>query len=180
MPYARQTWTQAVVTRLLQNPVHAAQGPHAHSGIHGVEGELANHPLFQRARVLNDVTQTDRRGRVRTRAEVGAHSTLDSQSMAAALTRVLNHARMQPHLQQLDQNRRDPAFNLKIWVNFIRPIGQATLHRRAGSRQFNPRCLFVYLKPNPGNADLPIFQTVVPHENHKPVGSVREPVIIVA
>lgn len=182
MPYARKNWTTNEVSRLLQNPVHSPEGPHAHSRIHGVEGELASHPLFQRARVNNDVTQVDRRGRVRTRAEVGAHSTLNSLHMSQALVRALNHDRMQEHLAQLDQARQNSQYNfsLKVWVNYIRPVGQADLHRRGGSAQFNVRSLFVYLKPNPSNADLPIFQTIVPHAEHKAFGSVREPVIIVS
>lgn len=176
MPYARQNWTINEVQRLTQNPVSAQGAPHAHSGIHATQNELASHPMFHRARATNRVVQTDRRGRIRESNEVGAHSTMGNQQLSQALLRALNHDRMQPHLQRLDQQGGD----LKLWVNFIAPIGRGTLHRSTGSAQIDIRCLFVYMKSNPGNQDLPIFQTLVPHGNHKPIGSVTDPVIIVA
>jgi len=183
MPYARKNWTEIEVSRLLQNPVQIGNRPPAHSRIHGIEGDLASNSLFQRARVTNQVTTSEKKGKLITGTEVKLHSTLDRRIMSRALARALNSQKMQEHLRKLDEAllRKKPDFNynLKFWINYIRPIGQANLYQSHGSGQFSVRCLFVYLRPNPGNRDLPIFQTVVPYENHKPIGSGNEPVVLV-
>jgi hypothetical protein len=175
MPYARTNWTFDEVLRITQNPVDISGDPHAHSKIHATDSELANHPMFQRARVLMEVTEIVR-NRLKTKVEVGVHTTLKNTDMARALVRVLNHERMQSHLARLDQHTGD----VKVWINFIRPIGIGMYHNAAASVPINIKCLFLYMKANPGNKDLMIFQTLVPHENHKPFGSVTEPIIIVS
>lgn len=51
MSYQRMNWTKNELVLALANPISAESGPHAHSYKHAVSGELANHPLFQKARV---------------------------------------------------------------------------------------------------------------------------------
>ena len=182
MPYARTNWTQSELLRLLKNPVHAAAGPHAHSSIHGVSGELASHPMFQHARVMNDVTAAHKKKKVSTKAEASAHSTLDATDMAKALVRALNNPKLQPHLAALDTSRAENKqwSDMKVWLNFIKPVGTGKMHQRTGTNNFNVRAIFLYMKPNPNNADLPIIQTAVPHAEHKKAGTVKGPIIIVS
>lgn len=196
MPYKRTNWRQDELIRALQNPTHAAAGPHAHSSIHAVEGELANHPMFQRARVTatvhdarqkasNVAAQDALRAQWAAGAlsktklnkelkkvpvpapEAGKHSTLGVVFMANALLRALNHPDMQPHLGTLDGGT-----DVKVHVNFRNGIGSGYLHQAGqASRPGSFTSLFVYMKPNPGNRDIPIFQTVVPSESHKSGGN---------
>ncbi|QDC09217.1 hypothetical protein FHY55_08180 [Oceanicola sp. D3] len=183
MPYARRTWTINELVRLLSNPVSAPSGPAAHSAKHGVEGELASHPLFQKARVEAHVydgrksdlnasyheknpdgtwvhSNSQRKQHPLPSPEVGRHSTMSALDMATALMRAFNTAQMQPHLATLDGGS-----DMKVNVNFNLPIGNGLAHRTGhGTANVGVRSLFVYCKPNPGNADLPIFQTVVPKD----------------
>ncbi|MCK0149407.1 hypothetical protein MWU54_05195 [Marivita sp. S6314] len=195
MPYARKNWQLHEVSIALSNPVHSAAGPHAHSSKHATAGELANHPLFQRARVTATV-HTDnakdsnasfhtkesdgswtnnsktRHANPLPKAEVGTHSTLDVQDMAPALVNALNSDPMQAHLATLDGGG-----DMKVHVNFSASIGTGNVHRAAGSHAAAMNCLFVYCKPNPNNKDVPIFQTVVPSDTHKAGG--KDPIITV-
>ncbi len=160
MPYARLNWTAAEVERALANPRSSAAGPAAHSRVHGVSGELFNHPLFQKARVFSDVA---------------THSTLPAPLMAAGVARAFCKEQLQPSLARLDRNT-----DMKIKVNFIRPLGLGYVHKSGQpSRQVEMRALFIYCKSNPGNRDIPIFQTVIPMEKHYPLGAGQEPVFLV-
>lgn len=195
MPYKRTDWRQDELIRALQNPTHAPTGPHAHSSKHAVQGELAHHPLFQHARVTTAVyddahrdsnlavqqdllakkaagqlSNTQFKKQMKKASlpapEVGKHSTLDVVFTANALLRALKHGDMQPHLGTLDGGD-----DVKVHVNFRNGIGDGLIHE-AGQpiRKGAFRSLFIYMKPNPGNRDLPIFQTVVPSEAHKSGG----------
>lgn len=195
MPYARQNWKSHEVKLALSNPVHAASGPHAHSSKHAASGELANHPMFQRARVTATVysdrakdsnaqyhTKSDgvhwdssksvRKANPMPKAEVGTHSTMDVLDMAPALVTALNSAAMQTHLATLDGGN-----DMKVHVNFSSSIGTGNIHKASGTTTAAMQCLFVYCKPNPNNKDVPIFQTVVPSDTHKSGGN--DPVISV-
>jgi hypothetical protein len=196
MPYKRTNWTVSEIQRALSNPTHSESGPHAHSSKHAVSGELAQNPQFQKARttaVIHDGRQKDSNlaaqqalGNQKAAgtlsntqykkqmaqvplpsAEVGKHSTLNDVATANALLRVFNDSSMQPHLGTLDAGS-----DLKVHVNFSGNIGSGHVHETGQpSRPASFKSLFVYLKPNPGNADIPIFQTVVPSEQHKAGGN---------
>ncbi|HVE38297.1 MAG TPA: hypothetical protein VNM14_00330 [Planctomycetota bacterium] len=160
MPYARRNWTAAEVERALANPRSSETGPAAHSRLHGVSGELYNHPLFQKARVITDVN---------------THSTLPAPLMAGGVARAFCKEQVQPYLARLDRNT-----DMKIKVNFIRPLGLGHVHKSGQpTRSVEMRALFIYCKPNPGNRDIPIFQTVIPMEKHYPLGAGQEPVFLI-
>lgn len=197
MPYARQTYTVNELTRLLANPVSAPSGPAAHSSKHGVEGELASHPMFQRARVeavVHDGRKSDlnapfhardhlgnwvhsnnqRRQHPLPSPDVGRHSTMSATDMATALAQAFNSAAMQPHLATLDGGT-----DMRVNVNFTLPIGGGAAHRTGHpSTAMNVVSLFVYCKANPANEDLPIFQTVVPKDTHAAPGG-GTPVVVI-
>lgn len=178
MPYARTTWTFQEIHRALQNPVSSASGPDAHSRKHATEGELASNPLFQKARVeavVHDekhkesniafagASKSQQKKHPMPGPEVSMHSTLDSALVAAGLEMAFNTFAMQSHLSQLDSGT-----DMKVFVNFPLSIGKGTVYRTGYSpAEQEIVCLFVYLKPNPHNRDIPIFQTVVPHTAHK-------------
>lgn len=195
MAYARQNWKTHELKIALANPVHSETGPHAHSSKHAASGELANHPLFQRARVTAVVhtetakdsnasyhTKSDgfhwdhnsatRKANPMPRAEVGTHSALDVESLAPALRDALNSNDMQPHLGTLDGGA-----DMKVHVNFSNSIGTGNIHKASGTTTAAFVSLFVYCKKNPNNKDVPIFQTVVPSDTHKAGGS--DPIITV-
>ena len=194
MAYARQNWTEDEVLRLLANPVHSETGPHAHSSKHAASGELANHPMFQKARVTALIISEQQRsanakyhvkddhgkypknakfrGANRVpRPEVGTHSVLRDDLVATALTQALNHNDMQAHLQGLDGGN-----DLKVHANFhTGSFGRGKIHTAANSADADFVSLFIYCKPNPSNADLPIFQTIVPSDQLKVGGN--DPII---
>ena len=195
MPYARQNWKPHEVKIALANPVHSASGPHAHSFKHATAGELANHPMFQRARVTATIhtdkakdsnasyhTKSDgfhwdhgksaRKSHPMPKAEVGTHSTLNVESLAPALVTALNSGPMQTHLATLDAGN-----DMKVHVNYTSTIGTGNVHRASGTSSAAMQTLFVYCKPNPNNKDVPIFQTVVPSDTHKAGGN--DPIITV-
>jgi hypothetical protein len=202
MPYQRNNWTADEIVRALSNPTHSASGPHAHSSKHAVSGELAQNPMFQKARttaVIHDdkhrdsnlaaqqaLTQQKQSGALSNtqykkqmaqvpspEPEVGRHSTLNDVAVANALSRAFNTVAMRPHLGTLDGG-----VDLKVHVNFAGVIGTGNFHETGqASRAATFNSLFVYLKPNPGNRDIPIFQTVVPSEQHKAGGN--DPIIAV-
>lgn len=180
MPYARQNWTIDEIQRLLENPIDPQSGPRAHSAIHAVVGELAENEMFQRARVTNLVCE-DRGSGLAMYHEARAHSTMPAAKVAAGLQRALNSDYAQNFLSEFDGKRGDENANLKFDVNFSSSIGRAKLHRSKdnSTSDFDCHCLFVYLKPNPGNADLPIFHTVVPYEKPRKAipGTKKHPVI---
>ena len=183
MPYKRSNWTIKEISYALGNPRDAASGPHAHSHIHAVSGELYEHPLFQKGRVQGIIHSAEQRDSHRPywapdpsgkkkyqfsakirkkfplpKPEVGKHSTLKRASMAAALCQAFNHPHMQSYLGQLDKGS-----DMKVNVNFKSPIGMGKLHMpNQPSKDVKIVSLFVYCKPNPGNKDIPIFHTVVP------------------
>ncbi len=148
MPYQQNNWTQKEITYALSNPVDAKSGPHAHSRIHAVSGELYEHPLFQKGRVQS-IIHTDKQreshkpfwekdpagkkkykfsGKIRKKypipkPEVGKHSTLKRASVASALCQAFNHPHMQTYLGQLDKGS-----DMKVNVNFKSSIGVGKLH----------------------------------------------------
>jgi hypothetical protein len=175
MPYARKNWTAAEVERALANPRSSASGPAAHSHIHGVAGELANHPLFQKARVTAEIYQRDWHGNLGHKPEVNKHSTLPASLMAAGVALAFCSDPLQGFLRTLDQGA-----DMKVKVNFQRPIGTGQLHQTGhASRSAEIRALFIYCKPNPGNRDIPIFQTVIPMENHYNIGQGNNSVVVI-
>jgi len=178
MTYARTNWTFQEIQTALQNPVSSESGPKAHSSKHAAEGELASSQLFQKARVealiVDDkhkesniafafASKSQQKKHPMPAPEVGTHSTLDSSLVALALQSAFNTTSMQSYLAQLDADE-----DMKVFLNFSISIGKGWVYRTG----WNPSeedmvCLFVYLKPNPRNRDLPIFQTVVPQNQHK-------------
>jgi hypothetical protein len=105
--------------------------------------------------------------------EVGRHSTLNDVAIANALSRAFNDGAMRPHLHGLDAGA-----DTKVHLNFSGTIGTGNFHATGQpSRPATFNSLFVYLKPNPGNSDIPIFQTVVPAEQHKAGGT--DPIIAI-
>lgn len=178
MPYARTNWTFQEIHKALQNPVSSESGPRAHSSKHATEGELAASPLFQKARVNALIVDEKHResniayaGASKNQQkkhpvpapEVGVHSTLDSVLIATALAKAFNSFAMQAHLAQLDTGQ-----DMKVFLNFSVSLGKGMVFKTGWSpAQQDMVCLFVYLKPNPRNKDLPIFQTVVPQTSHK-------------
>lgn len=203
MPYARKNWKAHELKIALANPVHAIGGPDAHSSKHAVSGELANHPLFQKARVNAVVTSGNasqsnahfhakgldgswvkkddgtnlhsnsvRKNNPLPKPEASRHSALDVELIAAALVNALNCDAMQIHLQTLDAGNP-----MKVHVNFSDSIGKGNIHQSGMASQIgvNFISLFVYCKPNPGNSDVPIFQTIVPSSQNKLDGS--DPII---
>jgi hypothetical protein len=175
MPYARRNWTAAEVERALANPRSSSSGPAAHSHIHGVAGELANHPLFQRARVTAEIYQSNHQGNLVHGPDARKHSTLPAPLMAAGVALAFCTDRLQPYLARLDAGS-----DMKVKVNFLRPLGTGQFHQTGhGSRIAEMKALFIYCKPNPGNRDIPIFQTVIPMENHYNVGQGNDPLIVV-
>ena len=174
MPYARKTWTADEVERALANPRSSPSGPAAHSHIHGVSGELANHPLFQKARVTAEVYQRNNQGNIVHRPDAGTHSTLPAPLMAAGVARAFCKDQLQPCLATLDRGS-----DMKVKVNFVRPLGLGYIHKTGqATRNVEIRALFIYCKPNPGNRDIPIFQTVIPMESHYRIGEGNEPVFL--
>tara|TARA_R110002049_G_scaffold4601_4_gene31794 strand:+ start:10493 stop:11035 length:543 start_codon:yes stop_codon:yes gene_type:complete len=167
MPYARQNWTEDEITRLLENPVDADKGPHAHSKIHAVSGELASNEMFQHARVLNRTTELVN-GKFKVRTEATKHSTMASVDIARGLHKVLNHDNTQPLLRELDGKGNDDCAKVTFHVNFNQSIGRGLLHSKQGVTHFDCIHLFVYLKSNSGNSDLPVIHTVVPTGAHQP------------
>ncbi len=194
MPYQRTNYKVHELKIALANPVSSQSGPHAHSNKHAVSGELANHPLFQKARVSANVYQNGasdanrvyhmksdgvhwdynsatRHANPIPKPEVGRHSAVDVNLLAPALRDALNHASMQPHLGTLDGGT-----DMKVHVNFTGAIGQGYEHTTTGgTAPVSFVSLFVYCKPNTGNRDIPIFQTVVPATAHKVGG--HDPII---
>jgi len=194
MPYARKNWKSHELTIALANPVHSQSGPRAHSAMHAASGELANHPLFQKARVIYEVTTGGASHRndhfhakgpdgkfvkkhdgsnlysnsMRKRnpiplPDASRHSVLEVGRVAEALVKALNSDVMQPLLQNLDNGH-----DMKVNVNFLDSIGRGHVHATGqASAQVDFVSLFVYCKPNPGNKDIPIFQTVVPSDQPK-------------
>jgi hypothetical protein len=163
MPYARKNWTAAEVERALANPRSSPTGPAAHSRIHGVAGELANHPLFQKARVTAEVYEHGKAPK----PEAGTHSTLPANLMAAGVARAFCKDQLQTELAKLDRG-----MDMKVKVNFTPPLGMGYIHKTVqGSRPAQMKALFIYCKPNPGNKDIPIFQTVIPYETPFNVGA---------
>ncbi len=178
MAYARTTWTFQEIHRALQNPVSSDTGPDAHSKKHATEGELASNPMFQQARVnalVHDekhkesniayagASKNQQKKHPMPAPEVPVHSTLDSALVASGLEKAFNTFGMQTHLGQLDAGS-----DMKVFVNFSVSLGNGMVYRTGYSpAQQEIICLFVYLKPNPRNKDIPIFQTVVPHTAHK-------------
>ena len=178
MPYQRKNWTFQEILKALQNPVHSKSGPKAHSSKHATVGELASHPLFQKARVealivddkhkeSNIIYQTASKSQQKKHPmpspEVGTHSTLDGSLVAKALESAFNSIVLQPHLAQLDAGK-----DMKVFINYSNSIGKGWVFRTGWNpSQQDMFCLFVYLKPNPRNKDIPIFQTVVPHTKPK-------------
>lgn len=167
MPYARQNWTKEELSRLLQNPVKSKDGPNAHSKIHAVQGELAKNEKFQHARVMNQTVQYVK-GKLKVRSEAKTHTTMDCDDVAAGLCRALNHDRTQPLLKELDGKGNDKWGKITFHVNFKESIGRGIQHTENDTTHFDCISMFVYLKPNKGNADLPIIQTVVPKGKHEP------------
>lgn len=202
MAYKRTNWTSDEIQRALTNPTHSASGPHAHSSKHAVSGELAQNPQFQKARttaVIYDDKHRDSNLAARQaldnqkasgtisntqykkqialvplpEPEVGRHSTLNDVAVGNALARAFNNVAMQPHLGTLDTGS-----DMRVHVNFAGNIGTGNFHQTGQpSRAATFNSLFVYLKPNPGNLDIPIFQTVVPSEQHKVGGS--DPIVAI-
>ncbi len=189
MPYARRNWKIDEVKIALANPVHSASGPKAHSSLHATAGELANHPLFQRARVTaiihddrqkasNAVYHTKhnngqwvynshtRKHNPLPKPEVKRHTALNVESLAPALVRALNSPAMQSHLASLDEGQ-----DMKVHVNFDASIGTGKVHDGEVTTSAPMVALFVYCKRNPANKDVPIFQTVVPSDSHKAEGA---------
>jgi hypothetical protein len=194
MPYARTNWKEHELKIALSNPVHSHGGPHAHSAMHAGSGELANHPLFQKARVSAEIvtggathrndhfhakgadgtwvkgptganlySNSQRNNNPIPKPDASRHSVLDANFVAAALVRALNAPTMQAHLANLDAGN-----DMKVHVNFAAPIGRGHVHATGqASAQTDFVSLFVYCKPNPGNRDIPIFQTVVPSDQRK-------------
>ena len=195
MPYTRTNWKLHELKIALANPVHSHGGPHAHSAMHAASGELANHPLFQKARVTANIVTggaSDRNAHFHAKGPDGTwvknpatgtnlysnsqrnnnpipkpdasrHSVLDVDQIAAALVRALNAPAMQAHLGNLDAGR-----DMKVHVNFVASIGRGNVHATGqASTGADFVSLFVYCKPNPGNKDVPIFQTVVPSDQRK-------------
>ncbi len=189
MPYARKNWTFQEIHRALQNPVSSESGPDAHSKKHATEGELASNPMFQQARV-NALIHDDKhkesniayagasKGQQKKHPmpapEVSMHSTLDSALVASGLETALNTFSMQSHLSQLDSGE-----DMKVFVNFSVSLGKGMVYRTGYSPgQQDIICLFVYLKPNLHNKDIPIFQTVVPQTAHKTQASPKATPVI--
>lgn len=205
MPYARKNWKTHELKIALANPVSADGGPDAHSSKHAVSGELANHPMFQKARVNAVVTSGNassqnarfhakgvdgtwlkkadgtnlhsnsvRKNNPIPKPEVGRHSALDVERIAAALVEALNDDAMQVNLQTLDAGN-----DMKVHVNFTNSIGRGNIHQTGMASQIGVDfvSLFVYCKPNPNNTDVPIFQTVVPSNQTKVGGG--DPIVAI-
>jgi hypothetical protein len=195
MPYARTNWKTHELKIALANPVHAHGGPHAHSAMHAGAGELANHPLYQKARVTAEIvtggathrndhfhakgpdgtwvknasgtanlySNSQRAAHPIPKPDASRHSVLSVDHVANALVRVLNDPTMQPYLANLDAGH-----DMKVHVNFGASIGRGYVHATGQpSMQADFVSLFVYCKRNPGNKDIPIFQTVVPSDQRK-------------
>jgi hypothetical protein len=123
--------------------------PTPHAGIHGAD-ELHNHPLFAKARV--------------TTGEVNTHSTMSEAQMMTALVGVMNHAGMQPFLAQLDGG----ADSVNVNVNFTNSPGTCNVFKmtKAGATSNLNQAvwaLVLKIRKNPGNANVPIIQTSIPH-----------------
>jgi hypothetical protein len=175
MPYARKNWTTAEVERALANPSTAAKGPAAHSHIHAVSGELANHPLFQKARVTAEIYEYNKKGKIVHGPDAKVHSTLSAAIIAAGVVKAFNKDQLQPYLAILDRG-----LDMKVKVNFIKPLGFGYVHQTGNdSKRSEMRGLFIYCKPNPSNKDLPIFQTVVPYSTAFKHGEAGDPVFLV-
>lgn len=202
MPYARTNWTIRELKLALANPVHADGGPHAHSNIHAVASELANHPLFQKARVTAQIvggnarysnakyhakgpdgtwvkkpdgtnlySNNQRKQNPMPSPDADKHSALNVEDVAAALATALSDPALQPHLAVIDAGN-----DMKVHLNFAAHIGRGNLHQTGmASQTVDFISLFVYAKRNPNNKDVPIFQTVVPSNQHKVGGS--DPII---
>jgi hypothetical protein len=159
MPYARNNYTLAEIKLAFRsidtNRTVGAQGgkfgqqptPHAH--IHGAD-ELHAHPLFARARV--------------TTGDATTHSVMDETTMQNALVGVFNDGNMQPFLQQVDAGN-DVHVNVNLGATpgsanvykLVKNTGQVTTTNAAVV------AFFLKIRPNPGNKDVPIIQTCVPH-----------------
>jgi hypothetical protein len=160
MPYARTNYTLQDIqlgfrsidtNRTLGNQAGAfGQQPTPHGHIHGAD-ELHSHPLFARARV----TAGD---------GPGTHSVMNETAMQNALVGVFNDAGMQPFLQQVDAGG-----DAHVNVNLTASPGAANIYKRnkaaVGATTTNAAVVAFFLKirPNPGNRDVPIIQTCVPH-----------------
>lgn len=165
MPYARTNWTKEEILGLLECPI-SLSGANAHANIHAVSDELHQNLMFQNARVKNQVCFLDNKGKLKKKFEVPAHSTMDADLVADALCNAFNTDAVQTVLRELDEMNGDSEANVKFHINFSSEIGEATLHKRNGTTKVQCNHLFVYLKKNPNQSDLPIIQTIVPYESH--------------
>lgn len=204
MPYARTNWTIHEVKIALANPVSTTSGPRAHSAMHAVAGELANHPLFQKARVTAEIVTggaTHKNDHFHARDPNGGFmKKADGTNLHSNATRknnpipmpdasrhsALNVESMAPALvnalnyptMQDHLKTLDAGTDMKIHVNFAATIGRGNLHETGQpSISVDFFSLFVYCKINPNNKDVPIFQTVVPSNQLKVGGS--DPIITV-
>ncbi len=176
--------------------VKQSAAPYAHANKHAVAGELQQNKMFQSARVTTPVFGSEpmmkkgkpvigSNGQLRRKVtlekdakpEVTDHSVKDRSFLANILSWVLNSNVLDSELKKLDAGT-DLKAHVKL--NYSMPMVDAemmhlqqTVSTVGGVKTFTAteqtrflNQLFIYLKQNPNNKDIPIFHTVVPCDSN--------------